>query len=73
MFLPLFIVGGWATAIRCISVYVHNSKCIKRIRFLFNLVLIIFCLVAVNQVLLTVLGFVVALALSFRTSSAYER
>lgn len=29
--------------------------------------------IGVNQLLLTVLGFVVGLALSFRTSSAYER
>jgi putative membrane protein len=53
MVLPLIFVGGWATAVRCFSQYVHN--------------------VGVNTVLLTVLGFVVALGLSFRSSTAYER
>jgi len=53
MLLPLIFVGGWATAVRCFSEYVHS--------------------LGVNTVLLTVLGFVVALGLSFRSSTAYER
>lgn len=31
------------------------------------------CTVGINNILLTVLGFVVGLALSFRSSTAYER
>ncbi|KAF2195971.1 UPF0187-domain-containing protein [Delitschia confertaspora ATCC 74209] len=53
MILPLLFVGGWSTAITCISKFVHN--------------------LGINQLLLTVLGFVVGLALSFRSSTAYER
>ncbi|KAH9861100.1 hypothetical protein IAQ61_010836 [Plenodomus lingam] len=53
MILPLLFVGGWATAITCISKFVHD--------------------LGINQLLLTVLGFVVGLALSFRSSTAYER
>lgn len=53
MILPLLFIGCWATAITCISKYVHS--------------------LSVNSVLLTVLGFVVGLALSFRSSTAYER
>ncbi|PMD59542.1 UPF0187-domain-containing protein [Hyaloscypha bicolor E] len=53
MILPLFLVGGWATCITCISKFVKP--------------------LVVNPVLLTILGFVVGLALSFRSSSAYER
>lgn len=53
LILPLIFVGGWATAITCISKYAYELK--------------------VNSVLLTVLGFVVGLALSFRSSTAYER
>ncbi|KAL6250332.1 hypothetical protein RBB50_002634 [Rhinocladiella similis] len=53
MILPLAIVGGWATAITCISKFVHN--------------------LGINSVLLTITGFVVSLALSFRSTTAYER
>ncbi|KAF2175997.1 UPF0187-domain-containing protein [Zopfia rhizophila CBS 207.26] len=53
MVLPLLFVGGWATAITCISFFVHD--------------------LGINQLLLTVLGFVVGMALSFRSSTAYER
>lgn len=53
MILPLALVGGWATCITCISVFVFP--------------------LTVNSLLLTVLGFVVGLALSFRSTSAYER
>ncbi|KAF2852564.1 UPF0187-domain-containing protein [Plenodomus tracheiphilus IPT5] len=53
MILPLLVVGGWASAITCISKFVHD--------------------LGINQLLLTVLGFVVGLALSFRSSTAYER
>ncbi|KAJ5543688.1 hypothetical protein N7513_007196 [Penicillium frequentans] len=53
MILPLFLVGGWATLITCISHFYHN--------------------LGINNILLTVLGFVVGLSLSFRGSTAYER
>ncbi|KAJ5814419.1 uncharacterized protein N7503_001169 [Penicillium pulvis] len=53
MILPLFLVGGWATLITCISHFYHN--------------------LGINNILLTVLGFVVGLSLSFRGSNAYER
>ena len=53
MIIPLAFIGGWATAISCIS------------KFVFEL--------GVNSILLTVLGFVVGLALSFRSTTAYER
>ncbi|KAJ5637020.1 hypothetical protein N7490_006899 [Penicillium lividum] len=53
MILPVFLVGGWATLITCISHFYHN--------------------LGINNILLTVLGFVVGLSLSFRGSTAYER
>lgn len=53
MIIPLGFIGAWATAITCISHFVHN--------------------LGVNSILLTVLGFVVGLALSFRSTTAYER
>jgi putative membrane protein len=53
MVLPLTVITLWATAITCISEFVHP--------------------LAVSTLLLTVLGFVVGLAISFRTSTAYER
>ncbi|KAL5323875.1 hypothetical protein ACEPPN_008417 [Leptodophora sp. 'Broadleaf-Isolate-01'] len=53
MILPLAMIGGWATCITCISMFVYK--------------------LAVNTLLLTVLGFVVGLALSFRSTTAYER
>ncbi|RAL10018.1 UPF0187 domain membrane protein [Aspergillus homomorphus CBS 101889] len=53
MILPLTFVAAWATAITCISHFVHP--------------------LGINSILLTVTGFVVSLALSFRSSTAYER
>ncbi|TAQ90777.1 hypothetical protein B7494_g945 [Chlorociboria aeruginascens] len=53
MIVPLFLIGGWATIITCISEFVTP--------------------LGVNTLLLTVLGFVVGLALSFKSSTAYER
>ncbi|KAF8472562.1 Bestrophin, RFP-TM, chloride channel-domain-containing protein [Kalaharituber pfeilii] len=53
MIIPLCCIGGWSTAITCISKYVHD--------------------LSVDSVLLTVLGFVVGLSLSFGSSTAYER
>ncbi|EXJ79111.1 hypothetical protein A1O3_08612 [Capronia epimyces CBS 606.96] len=53
MVLPLAFVAAWATAITCISKFVHD--------------------LGINSVLLTITGFVVGLALSFRSSTAYER
>jgi putative membrane protein len=71
MVLPLFLVGLWSTFITCISKFVHERKplglldaltpCTNRIS------------VAVSTLLLTVLGFVISLALSFRSTTAYER
>lgn len=53
MVIPLFFLGGWATAITCIDKRVYP--------------------IGIDSVLLTVLGFVVGLALSFRSTTAYER
>ncbi|EXJ96334.1 hypothetical protein A1O1_01460 [Capronia coronata CBS 617.96] len=53
MILPLTFVAAWATAVTCISKFVHD--------------------LGINSVLLTITGFVVGLALSFRSSTAYER
>lgn len=53
MILPLGFVAAWATAVTCISKFVHN--------------------LGINSVLLTITGFVVGLALSFRSTTAYER
>lgn len=53
MIIPLTFIGGWATAVTCISNFVYE--------------------LGVNSILLTVLGFVVGLALSFRSTTAYER
>jgi putative membrane protein len=71
MAIPLLIVTIWSTAIRCISAYVHPRKsgCSSIAHYMLTMVF----KVGINQVLLTVLGFVVALALSFRSSTAYER
>jgi ion channel-forming bestrophin family protein len=69
MILPLLFVGAWAALIVIISIKVHTCK--------FEIVWMNESLltrsVAVNQVLLTVTGFVVALGLSFRSTTAYER
>lgn len=54
MIIPLFFLGGWATAITCINRLVYPGF-------------------GIDSVLLTVLGFVVGLALSFRSTTAYER
>ena len=71
MILPLFFVGGWATCITCISKFV--TPCSFPLPFSFFSSQLIEFSVTVNPVLLTILGFVVGLALSFRSSSAYER
>lgn len=54
MILPLFLLGGWATCITCVSTFTGVS-------------------LGISSTLLTVTGFVVGLALSFRSSTAYER
>ncbi|PWY70252.1 UPF0187-domain-containing protein [Aspergillus heteromorphus CBS 117.55] len=59
MILPLGFVAIWATLITCISKWVHNTPFSPS--------------VGINDILLTVTGFVVSLALSFRSSTAYER
>jgi predicted membrane chloride channel (bestrophin family) len=72
MILPLLLVGGWATAITCFSHFKHN-----RMSGFFwisdGLRLTELGIVGINNILLTVLGFVVGLSLSFRGSTAYER
>lgn len=70
MILPLIFVGAWATVITCISKFVY-SRTSPGGHLPYNITDPI--IVAVNQLLLTVLGFVVGLALSFRSSTAYER
>lgn len=57
MVIPMIIVGAWSSLICCISI----------LKWIPNVDL------GIDSVLLTVLGFVVALALSFRSSTAYER
>lgn len=77
MILPLIFVGAWSTLITCISTWIYD----RMIPTLLNLKsgiqmleLISFCgLVGISSLLLTVLGFVVGLSLSFRSTTAYER
>lgn len=72
MILPLLLVGGWATAITCFSHFKHNRKS----GFPWTqgwLRMTNMGVVGINNILLTVLGFVVGLSLSFRGSTAYER
>ena len=64
MLLPLAIVGGWVTMITCINKYVWPLDVNSYVHPddpLFT------------SVLPTVVGFVVGLALSFRSSTAYEQ
>ncbi|CAN9297661.1 unnamed protein product [Alternaria alternata] len=51
--IPILLVGGWATAITCISKLVYD--------------------LGSDQVFITVLGFVVSLALSVRSSTSTDR
>jgi putative membrane protein len=70
MLAPLVMIGGWATCITCISKFVTSCRFsghhtgVRRANIM---------QVGVSTLLLTVLGFVVGLALSFRSSTAYER
>ncbi|KAK8069995.1 hypothetical protein PG994_006611 [Apiospora phragmitis] len=57
MLIPMLIVGGWSTLVCCISIL----KWINHVNL------------GIDSVLLTVTGFVVASALSLRSSTAYER
>lgn len=61
MMVPLLIIAAWSTAITCVHMLVENKSGKTQ------------TLLKVDTVLLTVLGFVVGLALSFRSSTAYER
>lgn len=72
MILPLTFVAGWATLITCISRFVTSRKW-SNFQLRVEAVVSNLFTVGVNQVLLTVLGFVVGLGLSFRSSTAYER
>jgi len=65
MILPLLFVSGWVTTITCISKFVWPLGV--------NSSLPLTILSLMRSVLLTVLGFVVALSLSLRSSTAYER
>jgi len=79
MLLPMTMVGCWATLITCIHmlgvqkrtfpcpITSQSDPCI------YSSSNANITSVGVNNLLLTVLGFVVGLALSFRSSSAYER
>lgn len=70
MILPLLCVAAWSTLITCLSHYFHHRKFFpERLRVGST----DSDIVGVNNILLTVLGFVVGLALSFRSSTAYER
>lgn len=74
LILPLFIVGGWATLITCMSRYYHNRESSGDLDASWDgptdkppgTV-------GINDILLTVLGFLVGLSLTFRGSTAYER
>lgn len=70
MILPLLLVGGWATLITCVSHFYHNRKFSRAHERWLGLTVGV---VGVNDILLTVLGFVVGLSLTFRGSTAYER
>lgn len=69
MILPLLCIGAWATCITCISQFVYD----RRFHPLGSQKPFNIFTVGVNTLLLTVLGFVVGLALSFRSTTAYER
>jgi predicted membrane chloride channel (bestrophin family) len=68
MIIPLLFVAGWATMVTCISKYVWNLGINSYVPppSPEDLHLI-------SRVLLIAIGFVVALALTFRSSTAYER
>lgn len=72
MILPLFLVGGWATCITCISNTLMSvfPSCQN---YLYVYLTLRRYTVGINSLLLTVPGFVVGLGLSFRSSTAYER
>ncbi|KAK7932253.1 hypothetical protein PG985_002965 [Apiospora marii] len=58
MVIPMLIVGGWSTLVCCLSLLDHWIGHLD---------------LGIDSVLLTVTGFVVASALSLRSSTAYER
>lgn len=67
--LPLLCVALWSTLITCISRFVQNRESALWHEYGYKLT----GAVGIDNILLTVLGFVVGLALSFRSSTAYER
>jgi putative membrane protein len=69
MIVPLVLVTIWSVAVAFINERIHKGE----YRSSLSLVNYSQQPVGVNQVLLTVLGFVVGLGLSFRSSTAYER
>jgi ion channel-forming bestrophin family protein len=74
MIMPLILVAMWTTAITSVSVFVYDGKATIEWKHLGNNQKLITAItVSVDKVLLTVLGFVVGLSLSFRSSTAYER
>jgi hypothetical protein len=79
MIIPIMLVGAWSTIITWLdqargknrkapNLLTRRSRTGRRRNDADQE-----CIVGVNQLLLTVLGFVVAFTLSFRTSTAYER
>ena len=74
--IPLLFVALWTTGICLISRHVRDREC--RLLQLLGCTLTNweFChgsVVGISSTLLTVLGFIVALSLSFRSTTAYER
>jgi len=67
--MPMLFVAGWATAITVI----HEKFGTRMLPPDLLVVAMLIFIVAVDSLLLTVLGFVVGLSLSFRSSTAYER
>lgn len=72
--LPLFTVALWSTLITCISRFVQDREFQKLRGWMDGSVTDGGnAVVGIDNILLTVLGLVVGLALSFRSSTAYER
>ena len=75
LIIPLFFMACWSTLITCFSRWVHDCTCFNYscVRSHVELARLISWSVGISSILLTVLGFVVGLSLSFRSSTAYER
>lgn len=76
MILPLLAIGAWTSLITILSMKVYMRRSLLPFLCLPPCAQLTQCLshiVGINSILLTVLGFVVGLSLSFRSSTAYER